>query len=76
MPTQVVDFFKGQGIDPLPFDNEGRKKAQARMANPDLIDGRTQAYFMELREDFVRSLGNQHIKENQARHFLADKGAY
>ena len=40
IPTQVVNFFKGQGIDPMPFEEDQRKKTHARMADHDQFDNR------------------------------------
>ena len=77
LPSQVVNFFKGQGIDPLPFEEEQRRQAQARMADHDLGDRRFQdQYFRDMREDFIRGLLNHGIKETTIRTFLAEKGAY
>ena len=33
IPTQVVSFFKGQGIDPMPFEELQKENALQKMAN-------------------------------------------
>ena len=45
VPNQVVSFFKGQGIDPMPYDGDERRNLTTRLADPDYIDTRPQEYF-------------------------------
>ena len=38
IPTQVVNFFKGQGINPMPFLDDQRKTTLTRLADHDNVD--------------------------------------
>lgn len=76
MPNQVVSFFKGQGIDPIPYDGDERKAKLNRLADPEYLDSRPQEYFLDQRDDFIRTLVAMGIPQIEVKEFIEQKGVY
>ena len=63
VPTQVVNYFRGQGIDPVSVGDEIAKQITQKLANHDLFDEREDQYFNERRERFIQTLVNTGLKD-------------
>ena len=60
----------------MPFEDEERKQAQAKMANTSQYDEMDCEYFVEQKDAFVQFLVGKGIREAKARLWLAKNGAY
>ena len=53
VPSQVVNYFCGQGIDPVQVEDEAARRMTQKLANHNLFDEREDNYFNERRERFI-----------------------
>ena len=60
----------------MPFEDEERKEAQAKMANMSQYDELDCEYFIEQKEDFIQFLINKGIREAKVRRWVAENGVY
>mmetsp|Transcript_43909 Transcript_43909/g.58229 ORF Transcript_43909/g.58229 Transcript_43909/m.58229 type:complete len:134 (+) Transcript_43909:672-1073(+) len=72
VPTQVVNYFLGQGIDPKAVQQNEVLQMTQRLADHDFIDdaGQQDEYFKNQQEHFVQILVNMGLNEDVIRQFL------
>ena len=77
VPTQIVNYFRGQGIEPDHLFEDELMEMTQRLKDTDFFDEKNQdPYFEQQKDQFIQLLCNFGLQEDQVRQFLQEKGAY